>query len=119
MLEGILRNISGLAQLVGIGQITDVIAENSYLLHFVGIALILVLLVGRWFRNDRAGDRMFDREHVQGLKICPNCTEQLPLSALICEACDFNFLSGMVGHGHRLLAAPEPQEPEIPKRNLA
>ncbi len=108
-----------LAQLPGTGKITDMFAADTYLLHVVGIVLILVLLAGRWLRRQRAAERMFDGLQVQALKQCPNCTEQLPLSALLCEVCDYNFLSGMVGHGHRLLPAPEPEAQDMPKRNLA
>ena len=118
MLEGILRNISSLAQVVGAGQVTDMVAADSYLVHVIGIVLILALLGMRWFRKHRSADPI-DRYLGQATKQCPNCTEQLPLSALMCETCDYNFLSGMIGHGHRLLPAPESEEQEMPKRNRA
>jgi hypothetical protein len=44
---------------------------------------------------------------LSALKACPKCAEQLPLSTLVCETCDYNFLSRSVGHRHKLLPAPE------------
>ncbi len=112
------------------------LAEDSNILHFSGIAMILVFLTIRRAKANRGGffksllaerrftkgldaDRMFERQHIQALKKCPNCTEQLLISILICEACDYNFLSGMVGQGHKLLPSPEPRGPEMPKRKFA
>jgi hypothetical protein len=112
------------------------IAEELNILHISGIALILAFftartarglergffkafLTRRLFANDRDPDRMFERQHIQALKKCPNCSEQLPLTALICEPCDYNFLSGMVGHGHKLLPSPEPRAPEMPTQIFA
>ena len=112
------------------------IAEDSILLHLAALAWLLLLFVALrkakrqeggllrsllarpLFTKDRAGDRMFGRRQVQSLKNCPNCTEQQPLLTLICEACKFNFLSGMVGHGHQQLPAPEPEVDETPKRSF-
>ncbi|HYA28435.1 MAG TPA: hypothetical protein VEI95_06415 [Acidobacteriota bacterium] len=53
------------------------------------------------------------------LKQCPKCAEQHPLSTLICESCDYNFLSGMVGHRHKLLPHYETLSHEAPSRRLA
>jgi predicted amidophosphoribosyltransferase len=50
---------------------------------------------------------MFERRQIVALKKCPNCDDQLPLSAVLCDACDYNFLSEMVGHGQKLLPSPE------------
>jgi len=115
---------------------TAMLAEDINLLHFSAIAMILAfltarrakreeggffksLLMGRMFATDRDADRMFERQHIQALKRCPNCTEELPLSALICESCDYNFLSGMVGHGNKLLPSPEPLLHEMSKQSVA
>ena len=128
MLEAILRDLSSFATLVEMDGSMAMIAEESNFLHFAAIALILVFLAirrakgsdgsffksflaGRRLTNHRATDRMFEMPHIQAMKKCPNCTEQLPLSALLCEACDYNFLAGMVGHGHKLLPSPEPRMP--------
>jgi hypothetical protein len=115
---------------------TAMLAEHSNFLYVAAVALILVILRARratrkdtgifksvlfWrtLANDRSTDRMFERHHIQALKKCPNCKEQLPLSTLICEACDHNFLTGMLGPGQRLLPTPEPRVHEIPARILA
>jgi len=112
------------------------IAEDLNMLHFSAFGLILALLTARiakrnhgsFFKsllagglltNDRATDRMFEMPHIQALKQCPNCAEQLPLSTLICAACDYNFLAGMVGHGHKLLPSPEPRVHEMPTQIFA
>ncbi len=65
------------------------------------------LVAGSLFSNDCAVDRMFEKHHIPASKKCPNCAEHLPLSGLLCEACDYNFLSGMVGCGNKLLPSPE------------
>jgi hypothetical protein len=54
-------------------------------------------------------DRPLKRQHVLTLKKCPKCAEQLPISALVCDSCDYNFLSRTVGHRHKLL--PSPSDP--------
>ena len=38
------------------------------------------------------------------LKNCPNCRAQVPLSALLCNSCDHNFLVDV--HRHKLLNPP-------------
>ena len=68
--------------------------------------------------NSTAG-RFFERHHIPALKKCPNCAEQLQLSALICDACDYNFLSGMVGRGQKLLPSPEPMTHEMSDQSFA
>lgn len=112
------------------------LAEDINLLHISAIAMIVAFLTAKrtkreeggflksllpkiMFANDRDADRMFERQHIQALKKCPNCTEELPLSVLICEACDYNFLSGMVGLGHKLLPSPEPLVHEVSKHSVA
>src|SRR6266567_8938269 len=71
------------------------------------------------FKNTGVSDRFFESNHIPALKKCPNCPEQLPLSALICEACDYNFLSGMVGRGQKFLPSPEPMTHEGSNQRFA
>jgi hypothetical protein len=86
---------------------TLMIAEGLNLLYFSTIALIVAFLTARIAsKKDRA---IFKRQHFPTLKKCPNCAEQLPLPTLVCDACDYNFLSRIVGHRHKLL--PSPSEP--------
>jgi hypothetical protein len=124
MWEAIVTEFSAVAPLLEMDGITAMITEGSNILYFTAILLIFVaftarivrgryssffsfLAVGRWYTNDRAYDRMFERRQIAALKKCPNCAEQLPLSAVLCDACDYNFLSEMVGHGQKLLPSPE------------
>ena len=53
------------------------------------------------------------------LKQCPNCPEQVPISILVCESCDYNFLSEMVGHRHKLLPYYQPLAADSPNRTYA
>lgn len=43
---------------------------------------------------------------VLAFKKCPQCAEQLPLSALVCDACGHNFLASSILR-HKLLPAPQ------------
>ena len=102
-------------------------AIDDGLLPFYAIALLLVLLsvrIGRkqgglfaGRRSRSAADRMFEGRAAASKK-CPNCAEQLTLSALICDACAYNFLSGLVGRGHKMLPAPESQTQQIAENLL-
>lgn len=38
---------------------------------------------------------------------CSKCADQLPLSAIVRDGCEYNFLSGSVGSRYKLLAAPD------------
>jgi len=44
---------------------------------------------------------------IRAFKNCPNCTDQLPLSTLVCDACEYNFLSGSTGSRYKLLPPPD------------
>ena len=62
------------------------------------------------------------KDHFAGpaLKKCPKCNEQLQLSALVCDACDYNFLAGSVTHRHKMLPAPsEPLPQEVSGQTFA
>lgn len=112
------------------------IAEGLNILFVSTLALILIfiaaraakrkygisltsLITGMRIRTSAATDRMFEKQRISATKKCRNCSEQLPLSALICDDCGYNFLSGMVGHGNKMLPAPEPPAQEGPKQNFA
>jgi len=134
MYEAITEAVLTLAKLIVTDGSTLMIARGLNILHFSAIALILVFLTiriarkthGRFFQSfaksdpmdNSAAGRFFERHHVPPLKKCPHCAEQLQLSALICDACDYNFLSGMAGRGQKLLPSPEPMH-EMSDQNLA
>jgi len=46
---------------------------------------------------------IFKREKVASpaQKQCPKCAEQLPMQAVVCDACDYNFLSMTAGNQHK------------------
>ena len=130
MYEAITGNFSTLAKLIVTDGSTLMIAGGLNILHFSAIALILVFLAVRIAKrksftarsdpmDNSTAARFFERHHIPALKKCPNCAEQLPLSALICDACDYNFLSGMVGHGQKLLPSPEPMTHEMTDQRFA
>jgi Uncharacterised protein family UPF0547 len=79
------------------------LAENSDILHYILIVLIFALLIVRMTRKE--SDQKKDLT-VLAFKKCPQCTVQLPLSALVCDDCDHNFLSSSILR-HRLLPASE------------
>ena len=100
MYEVILENFSSLATLLVTNESTLMIVEGFNFFLFSGIALTFALLMAR-IASEKDGP--FKRHHVLTLKKCPECAEQLPISALVCDACDYNFLCRTVGHRHKLL----------------
>ena len=90
-----------------------VIAKRRY-----GVSL-KSLISGIRLKTSSATDRIFEKRRIPTLKKCGNCSEQLPLSALMCDACGYNFLSGMVGRGHKMLPAPETPTQEVAKQSFA
>jgi Uncharacterised protein family UPF0547 len=100
------------------------------LFHFFAIALIMVWLATMLART-RCKDlfksltarrdvathctpvRFFEARRSPALKTCPNCAEQLSLAALICDACDYNFLSARPGRGQKMLPSPDPMARQV------
>lgn len=111
------------------------IAEISGFIRFAAIAFALVLVLLRVMRATRrfpivsamartvakicGRERYLEKNRALEIKKCPNCEAEVPLSTLICEGCEFNFVSGMIGHGHMLLPSPEPPAHEISRQKLA
>ena len=94
------------------------------------VALILVLLVAKLVKrktfrrrrtgiHKRASGRLSKKQHSPELKPCPNCAEQLPLSAIICNTCDYNFLAARPDRGQKMLPSPEPISHEVPDQQIA
>jgi len=91
--------------------------------HLLALAVTLILAAwiakkpfGAFFKSITAGGaltnnllagRLFAAKPIPVQKNCPHCAKQTPLSALFCDACDFNFLSGMIGSKLKSLPAPK------------
>jgi hypothetical protein len=129
MYETIVENLSNLANLLLTDGRALMAAEGLEILPITGVALILVLLVARivkrkTFRtrgtgtHKRASGRLFERQRSPELKPCPNCAKQLPLSAIICDTCDYNFLAARPGRGQNLLPSPQPMTHEVPEQEI-
>ena len=111
------RSLSSFADIMT--SITAV--DSAHSLSFYAIALTVVILAVKiaskrdpgFFQGFLAaaafkGARAKRQDLVlSALKTCPKCAEQLPLSTLVCDTCDYNFLSRTVGHRHKLLPAPD------------
>jgi len=135
MYEVTMEQLSSLVKLVMTDGSTLMITGDLNILQFSAIALILVFLMARvakrtygsFFKpsvaespltNKFVTDRLFASQRTPPHKNCPNCAEHVPLSALICEACEYNFLSRMVGSRHKMLASSAPMTHEISKPSL-
>ncbi len=122
--------------LAGVDAVAAMLAGNIATIPFAAFALFLViltvknskgsgggffkaLLAGDWFSDENAADRMFERRNISATKACPGCNEQLALTVVICDACDHNFLTGMVGAGQRMLPSPTSRDDEMPSRVYA
>jgi hypothetical protein len=132
----LVKDFSTLAKQVLTDGSTLMIAGGADILPIFVFALILVVLTARIMAskhssvfksfqaaktatNHHASDRFFERKRIPALKPCPNCDEQLPLSAILCDACDYNFLAARPGRGQKLLPPPEPMTHELPEQGIA
>jgi|SRR4030095_13407581 hypothetical protein len=96
-----LENFLSFATPVVMNEGTLTIGEGLDFFLFSGIALALAFLMARFAKQKGSSFKKHDV-----LKKCPKCAEQLPLPTLVCDTCDYNFLSGTVGHRHKLLPSP-------------
>jgi hypothetical protein len=114
---------------------TFMIADGLNILYFSTIAVVLVFLAtrtrkkhrnrfkhssaGHTFVNNRFSERLFEIKRAPARKACPSCAEQLPLSALICDACHYNFLAARPGREQKMLLPPEPMTHDASEQGLA
>jgi hypothetical protein len=133
--EIILENLTNFANRVWSYGGTLLIAEGVDIPFITALALIFVLLAARIVKrkrsvlkslrargavtHKRASGRFFEGQRIPALKQCPNCAEQLPLSAIICQTCDYNFLAERPGRGQKLLSAPQRVTREAPEQKIA
>src|SRR5262245_15691195 len=133
--EPMMENLSNLANLVWTYSTRLLIAEGSDTFLIVAVSLMLVLFtaktVGRKrsvrksFRvrrtapKKRGSGHLFKSQRRPVLKPCPSCVGKLPLSAIICDACGYNFLAERPGRGQALLPSPQPMNHEAPEQKIA
>ena len=78
-----------------------------------GFFLFAILLTVAVFVTvaEKKGTNSTAKEHhptdIRAFKKCPNCAEELPLSTLVCDSCEYNFLSGSIGPKYKLLPPPD------------
>ena len=130
-----MEELSNIVKLVMTDGSTLMITGDLNILQFSAIALIVVFLMARIAKrthgsfskssaaestltNNFVPDRFFASQRVPPQKNCPNCAEHVALSALICEACEYNFLSRMVGSRHKTLPLPAPMTHEVSQPSL-
>jgi hypothetical protein len=119
--ETIVENLPTLTNVV-LTYADNLIAENLDVLSLSAVTLTLAFLAAKRLRRKRTVSKSFQahesftRKRVTGrlfksqrtpvLKQCPSCAQQLPLSAIMCDTCDYNFLAERPGRRQVLLAAP-------------
>jgi hypothetical protein len=124
-----MENFLNLAELALMAGRNPMTVGGMDILPISALALTLVLLglrmankksvtMAESFQSARSGG-FFEKQRMPAQKKCPHCAMQLPLSAIICETCDYNFLAERPGRGQKLLALPEEaSEPERPIYDL-
>ena len=129
-----MENLSTLTNLI-LTHGGNLIAEGLDVLPISGVVLIFALLAARIvkrkrgvlkffqaqesFTQKRVAGRLFKSQRNPVLKPCPSCAEQLPLSAIICGTCDYNFLAERPGRRQALLQPPQPMTHEMPEQKIA
>jgi len=133
--EAMVENLSNLANHVLTYGGALVMAEGlDPLFSMTLVALIFLLLAAQSVKrkrgvlkssrgrgsvtNKRVSGRLFNRQRSPALKPCPNCAKQLPVTAIICGICDYNFLAERPGRGQKLLPSPQPPTDETPEQNI-
>jgi hypothetical protein len=103
------------------------------ILQLSAIAVIVTFLALRFLKRKKPRDffesfqttsspgnaGIFERQRVAATKKCPGCEQQLPLAAIICEGCDYNFLAARPDRSHSMLPAPEPFPGEPEQQKIA
>jgi len=126
----IVQTLSNLVNLLLADGHALIMTSGLEILPFTAVALILVLLVAKLVKrktfrtrrtgtHKRASGRLSKKQHSPELKPCPNCPEQLPLSAIMCGSCDYNFLAARPGRGQKMLPSPQPIIQEVPDQQIA
>ena len=120
--ETIIGNLPSLANVV-LTYAGNLISENLDVLSLSAVTLTLIVLAAKGLRRKRTVPRyfqahesftrkragsLFKSQRTPVLKPCPSCAQRLPLSAIICDTCDYNFLAERPGRRQALLQPPRP-----------
>jgi hypothetical protein len=124
--EVIAENLPNLANIVLTYGSKLLIAAGQDPIAIAAVALIVVLLAVRMvkrkrgvFRSSRPrGSVSNKRASSPTVKPCPNCAEQLPITAIICGICDYNFLAERPGRGQKLLSSPQAMAQEMLEQKI-
>jgi hypothetical protein len=133
--EPVMENLSSLANLVWTYGTRLLMAEGLDTFLIIAVSLMLILFTAKTVRRKRsvrksfrvrrtatkkrASGRLSKRQRRAVLKPCPSCAEKLPVSAIICDACGYNFLAERPGRGQALLPSPHPMNHEAPEQKIA
>ena len=104
-------------------------AEISFLLALAVTLIVLAVWrakrpIGAFFKSSTVGnprihkfvaERLFAAKPIAVQKSCPKCAEPTAISALFCDACEYNFLSGTVGSRQKSLPAPASMKRQVSK----
>jgi hypothetical protein len=130
MSETIVGNVPTLMYVV-LTSAGTLIAENWDVLS-LSAAMTLAFLAAKMFRKKRSVSKsfqahdnftrkrvgsLFKSQRTPVLKPCPSCAQQLPLSAILCDTCDYNFLAERPVRRQALLQPPKPlthKKPQSP-----
>ena len=132
--ELMMENLSSLANLLWMYGTRLLIAERLDIYLIVAVSLILVLFTAKIMKRKRrvlksfrargtvtkkrAAGRLFKSQHRPVAKPCPSCAEKLPVSAIICHTCGYNFLAERPGRGQALLPSPQHGSHEAPEQKI-
>ena len=120
MFEAISKSFSSSVVLMLEHETTGISVDGLSIFRLLTIALTLAFLTAgiahnkggsflRWFLAGALVGiialpiAIFKREKVvgPGQKQCPKCAGQLPMQAVVCDGCDYNFLSMRAGNRNK------------------
>ncbi len=121
MMKAMVGNFPTLTNVV-LTYASNLMAESLDVLSISAVALTLAIFAANTMRRKRSVPKSFHAhesfpakrvkgrlvksQHSPVLKQCPSCAQQLPLSALMCDTCDYNFLAERPGRRQVLLPPP-------------
>jgi hypothetical protein len=124
MFEAISKSFLSFVALMVEREATGISVDGLSIFRLLAMALALAFLTAGIARNKGGSSlkwffagalvgvialpmAIFKRKKITypGQKQCPNCAQKLPIQAILCDACDFNFLSMAVGNRYKPIPA--------------